>query len=416
MPISVLDSSGNPVNVEVPNPNGQATMANSKPVVIASNQSPISVQDSSGAKLALDGTDITGAVMPTGGVGHRGWLSAIYTKLAGTLTAAVTGTVSVSNQISGYALDGTDITGAVMPPGGVGVRGWLSAIKTLLAGVLSVSQGASTPTTATLQNNVSTVGAGTLLSVNGMSVIALTVNITSVATVVFEGTEDGTNFTALNAVQLGTTTIASSVSASGISVWEMPVGGLVSVRARVSAYTSGNITVTGHAVPISYNSKVVKATIDQTTPGVSNAVAISNIITGPQTAAFGSAATYANNTQIGPVQTFTVPSSGLISDGAMILASGSFAGTVDIVLFNAAPGGTYNDQGVFTLNSSDYNKLLGVISFNSVSQFGITTVLQPTSSKTYEVSGTTIWAVAVIRGSVILTAANQVQINLQVVK
>lgn len=40
--------------------------------------------------VALDGTDITAAVMPAGGAGLRGWLSAIYTKLAASI--AVTGT------------------------------------------------------------------------------------------------------------------------------------------------------------------------------------------------------------------------------------------------------------------------------------------------------------------------------------
>lgn len=46
--------------------------------------------------LAKDGTDITEpTAMPAGGVGIRGWLSAIWTKLNGTL--GISGTVSVSN-------------------------------------------------------------------------------------------------------------------------------------------------------------------------------------------------------------------------------------------------------------------------------------------------------------------------------
>lgn len=45
---------------------------------------------------AQDGTDGTGITAPTGGVGIRGWLSGIYSKLSGTLTAVISGTVAVT--------------------------------------------------------------------------------------------------------------------------------------------------------------------------------------------------------------------------------------------------------------------------------------------------------------------------------
>lgn len=41
MPVNVLDASGNSVPIPTPNNNGQATSANSKPVVIASDQSGV---------------------------------------------------------------------------------------------------------------------------------------------------------------------------------------------------------------------------------------------------------------------------------------------------------------------------------------------------------------------------------------
>jgi hypothetical protein len=93
-----------------------------------------------------------------------------------------------------------------------------------------------------------------------MSAAVLTVNCATCSggtTVNFEVTEDGTNYSAINAVQLGTTTIASSTTTAGVTLWEMPVGGTVSVRARVSAYSAGTVTVTGHTVPVPYNAKVV---------------------------------------------------------------------------------------------------------------------------------------------------------------
>jgi hypothetical protein len=55
------------------NANGQATMANSAPVVIASNQGEI-------------GTPATGVTQPAGGVGPSGWLSGIYKALTNALS------------------------------------------------------------------------------------------------------------------------------------------------------------------------------------------------------------------------------------------------------------------------------------------------------------------------------------------
>jgi hypothetical protein len=52
----------------------------------------------------------------------------------------VAGEMSVSNFPSDYAKDGTDITTpTAMPTGGVGIRGWLSAIWTKLNGTIGVS-------------------------------------------------------------------------------------------------------------------------------------------------------------------------------------------------------------------------------------------------------------------------------------
>ena len=97
---------------------------------------------------AQDGVDITSpTAMPAGGSGIRGWLSAIWTKLNGTLN--VSGTFFQATQPisattlplpTGAAQDGTDInTPTAMPTGGSGIRGWLSAIWTKLNGSLAVT-------------------------------------------------------------------------------------------------------------------------------------------------------------------------------------------------------------------------------------------------------------------------------------
>ncbi len=119
--------------------------------------SAISLPLPSGA--AQDGADGSGITPPTSGSGIRGWLSGIYKAVTGTLTVSVTGTVPVSGTFwpatqpisavslplpSGAAQDGTDATGIAAPPGGAGLRGWLSGIYNRLGGTLSVTRQATT--------------------------------------------------------------------------------------------------------------------------------------------------------------------------------------------------------------------------------------------------------------------------------
>jgi hypothetical protein len=105
----------------------------------------------------------------------------------------------------------------------------------------------------TLQSAATANGNGTEFLISGNSAVALTVNCVACAggtTVNFEGTEDGTNYSAVSATQVGTTaTTGTSTTTSGITVWQLSGAGLVKIRARISAYSAGTITVTGHAIP-----------------------------------------------------------------------------------------------------------------------------------------------------------------------
>lgn len=88
MTLAVKDATGATQNIPFPNGNGQATMAGSAPVVIASDQ--IVLVSASALPLptgaAADGNDGTGINLPAGGVGIRGWLSGIYGKLSNPLS------------------------------------------------------------------------------------------------------------------------------------------------------------------------------------------------------------------------------------------------------------------------------------------------------------------------------------------
>lgn len=68
------------------------------------------------------------------------------------------------------------------------------------------------------------------------------VGITS-ATITFEATLDGTTWVAVQATNLNTGTAATTATADGI--YRLTTLGLLQVRARISTYATGTITVTG---------------------------------------------------------------------------------------------------------------------------------------------------------------------------
>src|SRR5438552_4059926 len=106
---------------------------------------------------------------------------------------------------------------------------------------IPVTQKAATSTSGTLQTAAAATGNGSNLSVDGMSSAILTVSGTFVGTVTFEVTEDGTNWYGIIATAVATGIKSYTSTAPGL--YEFSVAGFVNLRARVSAYTSGSITV-----------------------------------------------------------------------------------------------------------------------------------------------------------------------------
>jgi hypothetical protein len=124
-----------------------------------------------------------------------------------------------------------------------------------------VSQSAAAATSATLQNAAGATGNGTPLAVAGMSVVVFTVGGASGpnATVTFEGTEDGTNYQSLIAANLGTGMQSGTASVTTTpTLYVASVGGLTAVRARISAWVAGTVTVTAHTTIAAYEPRVVQ--------------------------------------------------------------------------------------------------------------------------------------------------------------
>lgn len=98
----------------------------------------------------------------------------------------------------------------------------------------------------TMQNAAAANGDGTVLAVTGYGLAFLQVSGTFSATVNFEGSPDaGTTWLAIVAAPLGASDFVTTATAAGM--FRVPVAGLQQLRARVSGYASGNVTVVGRA-------------------------------------------------------------------------------------------------------------------------------------------------------------------------
>jgi len=113
----------------------------------------------------------------------------------------------------------------------------------------------------TLQNAATGTGNGTALYTDGHATAMFTVTGSGSWTVTFEGTEDGTNWYSLNTNRQGTDTIGSTATNTTLGTYKADVSGFQYVRARVSTFASGSVTVTAHATPMPSTSRIVNANL-----------------------------------------------------------------------------------------------------------------------------------------------------------
>jgi hypothetical protein len=119
MTITVKNAAGTDVAVEVPNANGQATMANSAPVVIASNQSAIPASHETGT-IFSGSTALTPkfAAISASSSGNNTIVAAVTGKKIRVLAYTLVCTTAVTAKFK-TATGGADLTGA-MPFGANG--------------------------------------------------------------------------------------------------------------------------------------------------------------------------------------------------------------------------------------------------------------------------------------------------------
>lgn len=96
----------------------------------------------------------------------------------------------------------------------------------------------------TLQNAAAATGNGSTINTTGLSAVMIYTSGTFSATISFEVSVDGTNFVSVVAGGVGTGSASGNTTASG-TAFRVPVSGTQLFRARISSYTSGNVTVVG---------------------------------------------------------------------------------------------------------------------------------------------------------------------------
>lgn len=124
--------------------------------------------------------------------------------------------------------------------------------------------------TVVLQNAAVAVGNGTTIALSGMAAMSLSVTGTFVGTIAFEIQDPSGAWVPVLLQSMGSTTLASSTSTTG--VWRAPIGGYGAFRARVSAWTSGSITVTAFAENTDYTPAIQNVGMYETLDSNNDAV------------------------------------------------------------------------------------------------------------------------------------------------
>jgi hypothetical protein len=207
----------------------------------------------------------------------------------------------------------------------------LAALTALLLGMPTVGSTQNSPfplqQTATIQAAAVATGNGSVFATGQMAAVALQVTGTYVGTVAFEGSNDNSTYVALTCFTLDSGTSVTGTSTTGL--WRCNVTGLAAIRARISAYSSGSITVTANGTS---NAMAVR---DQ----IALSGAITGQLRGTQTTAPTCAVTNGAGTAIASSCVIDSATDSFIRGHATSASAGSGASSFAsnlIVTFNAA--------------------------------------------------------------------------------
>jgi hypothetical protein len=328
----------------------------------------------------------------------------------------------------------------------------------------------------TMQSAAVANGNGTILTVGGFNVALVNINC-SVAcsggtTINFEGTDSTSTFFPVQAFPVGGGTPVSSAITSG--QYYVSLTGLASIRARISAYSAGTITVTGTpsyganaqqmaaaggatsanqgttadvpcTVPTSATAcseiaiaKAIANVANSATPAGENHIGeiASNQIKVQVAQTVTAASAYAAGNAIGGLQTIAgaarvsgslgAAGTGGILTGLMMNSKSLQTTQVDVFLFDANPSGsTCTDKTAFSLATADFDKVIGVVTIPGTAANGAgwyagtvgSTGVATYYPVTYDLaSATSIFACAVTRGTPTYTATTDVSFKYNILR
>jgi hypothetical protein len=139
-------------------------------------------------------------------------------------------------------------TAVIVPQSKIGYGGQGSYTDVSTANPLPVSIATKTLSAqTTLQSAAAANGNGTVMPVAGYDTAVLQITGTFVANVNFEVTADGSTWTGIEGIQPNENLSGGAVTGSSDADWVFAVAGFTSIRARISSYVSGSVTVIGFA-------------------------------------------------------------------------------------------------------------------------------------------------------------------------
>jgi hypothetical protein len=117
----------------------------------------------------------------------------------------------------------------------------------------------------TLQNAVAATGNGTAMDVSGLSALGIQITGTFSATVTFQGTVDGSNWVAVQGVNMNDGSVTNNTTSTGIFM--VPVAGLAQFRVAVTWTSGTSVTVKAQGTTADipqrkdYATKIVEVTL-----------------------------------------------------------------------------------------------------------------------------------------------------------
>jgi len=118
-----------------------------------------------------------------------------------------------------------------------------------------------------------------------------------------------------------------------------------------------------------------------------------------------STSAYTSGYVLGGIQPFRTGAWGFITNAEVTFNSGSFSGSVNLLLFSASPtGGGTTDHAALALTSTDTAKLIGVLALNNCTTLNSGTIVQCQATQATPQAfalpaGNTIYAVAQVVGT-----------------